>query len=835
MIAIKLKKKALSLLLVILMLLAPSALLPTGLMSHAAGFGDLNQPNVFLKQCTPVTCTLSSAAMMLRRTAIAAGDSDWEEITEENIRSVAWVDGLGLLWNFTAYNMTVGHGYFSGENTRLDLLDLLDSYPQGVLIYNGGNNGQSHAVILTDYDEVTDTFYVADPSSAAPEGRIKLEDSTIVGETQNEQINNLTSYWYVASPLVQVDDGDYTTTDTPTDPDYNGEQGTYEPQSDTAVFRATQKAVGAYYVVTDDSASGSALRYYPSGSSSEQSRVSKGTLLYMDFVGQNNFGAQWYMTASGYYIFSGNVTSLEEYSKEITKYKNTAKTTLGTYSVSSSSDTKTPLRLEPSEGNNIIAYAENGTHLLIKSSGVNTVGASWYRTLEGYYVKASELIWLSDSQLADSAFTGEILRLSGVYESSPIPDDSSALGTNAALYRITASVLNLRKSPVDGEVLTGIPKDTQIVVTEVQNGWGFVSYRGCDGWISLAYAEKISTGGETPVFSAALSAVSVQTGGSVLCQASAGEESYLYRFSVFDDSGTCVYQNTSFSSANTAAFRTDVPGVYYFRVEASDDQGRITVAYSADFTVYCKLQLSSVISNVDDYAMTYEPITWTAQAVSVSDSAVYCYSLYRDGVLIAEEESLHCEYTYVPEEPGDYCLTVSLSDSDSRSEPVQSAVTTVYAALCIDAITLSSTGIVCGESVTCTLAASGGTGEYQYCFSLFRDGKIFRSGVYGKGDSATFCLTSTGTYAVFCSVTDSANRVVSAFSSNIVVIDSMLGDVNGDGRITSVDARMVLRYTAGLDKIADAYLAAADVNKDGKVNAADARIILRCSANIEFL
>ena len=54
-----------------------------------------------------------------------------------------------------------------------------------------------------------------------------------------------------------------------------------------------------------------------------------------------------------------------------------------------------------------------------------------------------------------------------------------------------------------------------------------------------------------------------------------------------------------------------------------------------------------------------------------------------------------------------------------------------------------------------------------------------------------------------------------------------LGDVNNDGRITAVDARMVLRSVAGLITLDDVQSAAADTNKDSKVTAVDARLILQ--------
>ncbi len=54
-----------------------------------------------------------------------------------------------------------------------------------------------------------------------------------------------------------------------------------------------------------------------------------------------------------------------------------------------------------------------------------------------------------------------------------------------------------------------------------------------------------------------------------------------------------------------------------------------------------------------------------------------------------------------------------------------------------------------------------------------------------------------------------------------------LGDVNENGEITAVDARMILRYVAGLETLSEAQKLAADVNKDGSIGASDARMILQ--------
>lgn len=59
------------------------------------------------------------------------------------------------------------------------------------------------------------------------------------------------------------------------------------------------------------------------------------------------------------------------------------------------------------------------------------------------------------------------------------------------------------------------------------------------------------------------------------------------------------------------------------------------------------------------------------------------------------------------------------------------------------------------------------------------------------------------------------------------------GDVDGDGKVTSADARLALRAAVGLEGLNETQKAAADVDGDGKITAADAREILRKSVGID--
>lgn len=61
----------------------------------------------------------------------------------------------------------------------------------------------------------------------------------------------------------------------------------------------------------------------------------------------------------------------------------------------------------------------------------------------------------------------------------------------------------------------------------------------------------------------------------------------------------------------------------------------------------------------------------------------------------------------------------------------------------------------------------------------------------------------------------------------------LLGDINGDGNITSFDARYVLRVVARLEILPDDLFKIADVDFDGKITANDARMILRVAARLD--
>lgn len=149
---------------------------------------DMRANNDFyLKQQTSVTCTLTSAAMMMRRRACLDGLENWTDITESSLRRVAW-SYVGLSHDFSMLGITVLHSAFeSGTSVESQLISLLKTHPEGIVVYN---RRVPHAILVTDYTD--GVFYCADPSTAAPSGRIPVSEASI-------SISNANFYWYVAS------------------------------------------------------------------------------------------------------------------------------------------------------------------------------------------------------------------------------------------------------------------------------------------------------------------------------------------------------------------------------------------------------------------------------------------------------------------------------------------------------------------------------------------------------------------------------------------------------------------------------------------------------------
>ena len=149
---------------------------------------DLNvDAGFYFKQSRGGTCTLASAAMMLRRRAYFDGLTDWSTVTENSVRPTAWANGLSH--SLTYKEMQVGYATLPSRKQEKvqTLITLLSQHPEGIVLYD---RNQPHAVLLTDY--TNGGFYCSDPAGNISSGRIPLTSSSV-------SVNGASCYWYVSS------------------------------------------------------------------------------------------------------------------------------------------------------------------------------------------------------------------------------------------------------------------------------------------------------------------------------------------------------------------------------------------------------------------------------------------------------------------------------------------------------------------------------------------------------------------------------------------------------------------------------------------------------------
>ncbi len=71
-------------------------------------------------------------------------------------------------------------------------------------------------------------------------------------------------------------------------------------------------------------------------------------------------------------------------------------------------------------------------------------------------------------------------------------------------------------------------------------------------------------------------------------------------------------------------------------------------------------------------------------------------------------------------------------------------------------------------------------------------------------------------------------------SADFISVTNTLGDVNGDGQVTSADLTLLARHVARIETITEpALLKNADVTKDGDVTSADLTKLARYVARID--
>lgn len=136
-------------------------------------------------------------------------------------------------------------------------------------------------------------------------------------------------------------------------------------------------------------------------------------------------------------------------------------------------------------------------------------------------------------------------------------------------------------------------------------------------------------------------------------------------------------------------------------------------------------------------------------------------------------------------------------------------------------------------TVYSSVGSSGALAEEKH--QIYNTNGIFpSSGQNVNPDDPMFTAVEIlGDTLYLTTYTVKGNRATKVDSVSIKKTATDLGDVDFDGRVTAIDARLILRSSALLQILTKAQLAVADVDGDGKVTASDARKTLRIAAGLE--
>ncbi len=107
----------------------------------------------------------------------------------------------------------------------------------------------------------------------------------------------------------------------------------------------------------------------------------------------------------------------------------------------------------------------------------------------------------------------------------------------------------------------------------------------------------------------------------------------------------------------------------------------------------------------------------------------------------------------------------------------------------------------------------------------------------GTTDVIVWLLSATKQYNVF---TDKENypqfSLYNTYKRKVtpISVDNIIGDLDGSGAVTTLDARYALKVAAGQKKVNEEKMAIGDIDEDGEITTSDAKDILSMAAGIDI-
>lgn len=348
---------------------------------------------------------------------------------------------------------------------------------------------------------------------------------------------------------------------------------------------------------------------------------------------------------------------------------------------------------------------------------------------------------------------------------------SSGSGGSVNYQYESGGITHTGKISSGGYYPLSVPAGTAVSLSaNPQSGYGFTGWTGVS--VSAQNPISITVNSDESVqadfsqgFSVSVSpgSESIQTGQSVNFNAYTSGGSGGYTYTWYQD-GAIVQEGTL--SSYSATFSTS--GTYSVYVYVSDSDGNHAQS-STDSIKVENPQLSVSIQPGSETISAGNSVTFTS---SISGgSGTYSYTWNIDGSPVGSSSQL----THTFSSQGTYSISLTVEDSTGSSAMSTVSTITVGSSTPLSVtVSSSATSIYSGNSLTFTANPSGGTSPYS--FTWYVNG-VQQSGE--TGSSFTYDFSTSGTYTVYSSVTDSVGTaaqsntvsVTAASSYGSIVID----------------------------------------------------------------